>query len=318
MAPTILIIGSLNTDLVTRTPRMPQGGETLTASSFTTGHGGKGANQAIACARLSRTSSTITSPTVEVRMAGAVGDDVYGPSMITALQDSGIETKDVKMVKGQPTGTAVILVEETSGQNRILLNPGANHTLRPEDFTEKLCEDGTVPEMVILQLEIPLDTTVQILKTAKRLGVKVLWNPAPAIVLPEEVYPDIDTLVVNETEAAILSGKKDESELDLSESGLRGLAADFLKRGVSTVLITLGGKGVFYASATASGLVQAKKVSVVDTTAAGDTFVGAFAVAVLKGLEIGDAVSRANSAAAISVGREGAQTSIPWMDEVEA
>lgn len=320
MAPSILVIGSLNTDLVTRTPRVPSAGETLTAQSFSTGHGGKGANQAVACARLSRTASTLDSPTVRVRMAGAVGADDFGTSMIAALAASGIETDQVRAVEGEVTGTAVILVETDSGENRILLSPGANHSLRPELFARGL--PAPKPDLVILQLEIPLDTTVAVLRAAKEEGVPVLWNPAPAVPLEGELLGLVGHLIVNETEAAILS-RKEEKDLDLeSEGGLAKVADHFLQLGVKTVLITLGAKGVFYAtnaasSSKTSGLVPARKVKVVDTTAAGDTFVGAYAVALLSGATVSDAVERANRAAAVSVGRVGAQASIPWMDEVD-
>lgn len=320
--PTILVIGSLNIDLVTRTSRIPAAGETLSASSFSTGYGGKGANQAVACARLSRTKATIDDPTVRVRMAGAVGNDVYGPGMVAALKDVGIETDDILTVddKDTPTGTAVIIVETATGENRILLNAGANFTLRPEAFKNSLSlssSESPKPDLVILQLEIPLDTTVAILHTAKEQGVPVLWNPAPAIKLPLELYKLIDTLVVNETEAAILLG--DEVKLDLeSEDGLKAAADHYLSLGVRVVLITLGGNGVYHASKTSFGLVKGLKVKVVDTTAAGDTFIGAYAVATLKGQSNESAVKSANRAAAITVGRLGAQDSIPFLDEVPA
>ena len=173
---TITIIGSLNTDLVTVTPRVPSGGETLTATSFSTGPGGKGANQAVACCRLSRPSPgrPFPFPDVFVRMVGAVGADEFGPRLISGMKADGIDVSGIREVEGETTGVAVIIVEEASGENRILLNPGANHTLHPSNFTSPSSLGISLPHLIILQLEIPLETVLQILKTAKEARVPVL------------------------------------------------------------------------------------------------------------------------------------------------
>lgn len=319
--PIITTIGSLNVDVVVYTPRVPLGGETLTASSFHTGLGGKGANQAVACAKLSRSRDALFDGTAEIRMVGAVGSDAYGSTMLTGLQSVGIDTSGITVRENATTGVATIIVEETTGQNRILLAPEANHTVLAEQFADSLPQP--TPDLVIMQLEIPLPTVLQVLDTARRQGVPVLLNPAPAVALPVEYYPAVTHLVVNETEAALLSGCA-ESELD-SEEGLARVAGLFHGYGSKNVLITLGGRGVYYSSTGSgsevttpvAGLVEAQKVQVVDTTAAGDTFVGAYALAVVGGgFDIRKAVEVANSAAAITVQRKGAQDSIPWLDEL--
>ncbi|PMD37631.1 ribokinase-like protein [Hyaloscypha variabilis F] len=328
MAPkTITIIGSLNMDLVTVTPRIPSGGETLTASSFSTGPGGKGANQAVATARLSCPNPSSTrgpQPTIlDIKMIGAIGSDAFGPVLISSLQESFIDTTSISVIPSCSTGVAVILVEASLGENRILLSPGANGTLLPKDF-EKVKSLGTpLPELVILQLEIPLQTVLQIIETAKKAGVPVLLNPAPAVPLPEEVFQGLDHLVLNESEAAILSGRAVE-EVEAEGFEWDGVAAEFLRKGVKNLIITLGSKGAFYSSAFEgeggkSGYVKAEKIKVVDTTAAGDTFVGAYAVQVVSGngRAMGEIVKLACRAAGKTCEKAGAQAAIPWGDEVE-
>jgi ribokinase len=326
----ISIIGSLNTDLVTTTPRVPSGGETLTASSFSTGPGGKGANQAVACARLTRHKPSITvsglpsaSPSeVKVQMIGAVGSDEFGPRLISRLEKDGIETSRIHVIDGQTTGVAVILVEELNGENRILLSPGANYNLQPEDFNIVKSLGVDKPELVILQLEIPLETVFSIIRTAKKAGIAVLLNPAPAVELPTEVLEDIDHLIVNESEAAILSGQDSASfnELDMDW----GLVTDeFLRKGVKNVVVTLGSKGAYASKKIGGGvMVEATKVvKAVDTTAAGDTFVGAYAVEAVRGhvdeWDMEGAVKWACRAAGRTVEKKGAQSAIPWASEVE-
>ncbi|TVY19677.1 Ribokinase [Lachnellula arida] len=319
MSKTITVIGSLNTDLVTLTPRVPSGGETLTATSFSTGPGGKGANQAVACARLSRPNPTAPS-SITVRMLGSVGADEFGPSLTTSLQSSLIDTSSITVAEGQSTGVAVILVEETTGENRILLSPGANHSLLPSSFASVSSLGVPKPDLVILQLEIPLETVLQIIKTAKEAGVDVLLNPAPAVKLPEDVFKGLGHLIVNESEAAILTSR---SVADVEAEGFDWdvVTSEFLFKGVKNVIVTLGSKGAFFQS---SGMekgisVKAEKVKkVVDTTAAGDTFVGAYAVSVVrKGGVVGEEdVKGACRAAGRTVEKEGAQSAIPWADEV--
>ncbi|PQE17922.1 ribokinase protein [Rutstroemia sp. NJR-2017a WRK4] len=328
-AKTITVIGSLNTDLVTVTPRVPAGGETLTASSFSTGPGGKGANQAVACARLSRSNPATAKAAsgsdsdIQVKMIGAVGDDEFGPTLISSLQSSLIDTSSIKTIPHTSTGVAVILVESATGENRILFSPGANHTLQPSSFsTPSSLGTSPIPSLLVLQLEIPLPTVLEILRTAHTAAIPVLLNPAPAVPLPDDVYPCITHLILNESEAAILKGVPIESVL-ADDFDWRSVTAWFLEKGVRSVIVTLGAKGAIFAMRDVYEHVPAEKnVKVVDTTAAGDTFVGAYAVELVrneredeKGLLA--AVAKACKAAARTVEKEGAQSAIPWADEVE-
>lgn len=312
--PTITVIGSLNTDLTTLTTRLPSAGETLLSRSFSTNSGGKGANQAVACARLSR--PNITSPVdITVRMVGAVGDDTFGQDLLNDLRSNSIETTDVVVREGERSGVAVIIVEESTGENRILMSPNANFSLKPSGF-ERLSDP--VPDLLVLQLEIALDTTLQILRAVKEKGVEVLLNPAPAQKLPEEAWSAVTHLIVNESEAAIITGYPAEQSpwLQFGEHTKRILAL-----GVRHTVITLGAQGVIYLDPKLQVLLHysAKDVNVVDTTAAGDTFVGAYAVAVVRHKEkVPLAVNWANEAASKTVERRGAQMAIPWGEEVEA
>ncbi|KAI6248869.1 Ribokinase [Erysiphe necator] len=328
MKPKIItIIGSLNTDLVTITGRLPSGGETLTATSFFTGLGGKGANQAVACARLSQLSPSAATQSnvtkyINVKFIGAVGADEFGPRIISSLTTDGIDTSRIEVKEGKTTGVAVIIVEEFSGENRILLNPGANHSLVVDQF-EQISSLGTpLPNIIILQLEIPLSTVLQILRIAKKAEVEVILNPAPAVVLPAEAYHDLPHLILNESEACILSGRR---VSDISREGFdwKIVIKEFLDKGVRNVTVTLGANGALFASNlsdkfTVHHLPAFKVENVVDTTAAGDTFVGSYALGIAKGEKCMKEVIRyACLAAARTIQKRGAQVSIPWSDEVE-
>ena len=311
--PTITVIGSLNIDLVTYTPRLPGGGETLTASGFNVGLGGKGANQAVACAKVSRTKANVKNGSVNIRMVGAVGDDSYGPMMTAGLATVGVDVSGISTRPTTKTGVAVIIVEGSTGENRIMLSPEANSTVLPDQFSSL---SSPLPDLLILQLEIPVETVLQILIAAHNQGVGVLFNPAPAARIPDKYYAAVTHLIMNESEAAILSGCS-ESELESAE-GRDRIAQSFQEFGVKNVLITLGGQGVHYSSTDGKrGHVVAEKVTVVDTTAAGDTFVGVYALEAIKeDFDIERAVEIANRAASKTVGRKGAQESIPWQDEL--
>ncbi|KAF2279984.1 ribokinase-like protein [Westerdykella ornata] len=316
----ISVIGSLNVDLVTRTQRVPVGGETLTSESFSIGYGGKGANQAVACARLSRTQSQALNgeaSDIEVRMVGAVGDDEFSPGFLESLRKDGVRTEMVEVLKGKKTGVAVIIVETGTGENRILVSPGANGEVPVQDLV--VGDEG----LVLFQLELPLEVVLHNMRIAREKGVEVIINPAPAVPLPEEAYKGLGHLLVNETEAAILSGIDNPTNWD-------EVAAVFISRGVKNVVITLGGEGVYYqtekrhAQSKPGTLVPARKVKVVDTTAAGDTFTGAYSVAVARWksgpeateFDLDAAVAYANRASSMTVQKQGAQSSIPWIDEV--
>ncbi|POR37642.1 Putative ribokinase [Tolypocladium paradoxum] len=313
--PRITILGSLNIDLVSYVPHHPLPGETLTASHFTTSPGGKGANQAVACGKLSRTAA-LADPSADVAMLGAVGSDAYGDALRASLASYGVDVAGVQVRPGGRTGVAIIVVDEPSGQNRIILSPEANHSLLPAHFAAL---PGPPPDLLIMQLEIPFDTVMQALAAARAAAVPVLLNPAPAKPLPPHAYRGLAHLVVNETEAALLSGCA-ESDLD-HLPGLQRVGALFVERGVRNVIVTLGGRGVYYVTSDGkSALVPALKASVVDTTAAGDTFVGSYALAAVEAgagdFDIDTAVKAANRASAITVSRKGAQVSIPWKDEL--
>jgi ribokinase len=326
----ITVIGSLNTDLVTVTERVPLGGETIESKSFSTGAGGKGANQAVAAARLSRPNPAITSQSAEsnsdvlVKMVGAVGADEFGPKLVAGMRADGIDVSGVKVLEGQNTGVAVILVEEATGENRILFNPGANHSLKPEDFASIENLGESKPDLVVLQLEIPLVTALAVIDSCKRESIKVLFNPAPAVPLPLSVFEGLEHLIVNETEAAILSGRQ-LAEVNRDDMDWGVVTDEFIQKGVKNVVVTLGSKGSYYSGHLGGGkMVQPNQgIHVVDTTCAGDTFVGCYAVEIVKALE-GDikwdlqgAVRRASQAAERTVQKRGAQVAIPWADEID-
>jgi ribokinase len=253
-------------------------------------------------------------------MVGAVGKDEFGPRLLSGMKADGIDIGGIREVEEETTGVAVIIVEESSGENRILLSPGANHSLLPSDFTAPSSLGSPLPDLLILQLEIPLKTVLQILKTAKAAGVHVLLNPAPAVALPDEALNSLEHLIVNESEAAILIGRTVE-EVEVENFPWETITTEFLSKGIRNIVITLGAKGAFYASVEGkgeSGSVPAEKLEkVVDTTAAGDTFVGAYAVNVVRGgMEMDEVVRRACRAAGKTVERRGAQSAIPWANEV--
>lgn len=327
----ILVIGSLNVDIIMRTSRLPRPGETITATSSDMGFGGKGANQAIACARALRpcSASLHTKPlTIDVGMIGAVGSDANSLEYLQAVAANGVNVDGIKVHQGRVSGTAVVIVSEATGENHIIVTPGANELVKPETFTSL---PPPVPDLVILQLEIPLETVLQVISTARKLGIDVLLNPAPAPARLLQGHGDVlkglAHLVMNETEASILSGEGGGSEGPLEEESLKRIFKKFKALGVRNTIVTLGARGVCYSTGGGNlAWMRAVKVKeVVDTTAAGDTFVGYYAVEVVKGkrdnvaedLVIRTAVLRANRAASRTVQKAGASSSIPWMDEVD-
>ncbi|KIW92672.1 ribokinase [Cladophialophora bantiana CBS 173.52] len=338
--PVIRVIGSLNIDFVTRTPRVPGPGETLSATSMTVHPGGKGSNQAVACGKAAFTSPS--SQDVVVEMIGAVGanDPYYASLLKPTLEKSGVSTTGVEEMEGVQTGTATIVVDEGShGENRILVVPGAN--ARVNDLAkvmETVTKDG-IPDVVVMQGEIPRSTVLGLLRAFNSPEYKtcVIFNPAPMFPegIPIDALKGLAVLVVNETECRQLFACVDElktvptSGLDepMTELELNRLTTYLHnKAGILIVVVTLGSHGVYYSFETSDfldrSLIPAVKVErVVDTTGAGDTFVGYFATAVarhlaqVKGLEnlsVREAVVRANEAAAKCVQRNGAMESIPF------
>ncbi|UGQ46719.1 ribokinase [Massilia endophytica] len=300
MTPRITIVGSINIDLVFRTPRMPMLGETISGEGFRQVAGGKGANQAVAAARQG----------AEVHFVGAVGDDAFGRSALDGLRGDGIGTGGIAVVPGVATGVAGIFVDD-SGANSIVIAPGANDTLDVAQV-EACATTITGSSYLVCQLETPLATVTRAIEIARAAGVKVVLNAAPAADLPGSLLAMCDYLVVNETEASQLSGV-DVRGSDDAVAAARALC----RRGAGAVLLTMGESGVVVSDCGTQHLVPAAKVQPVDTTAAGDTFVGALTVALARGLTLEAATREAQYAAALAVTRIGAQTSIPTREELQ-
>jgi ribokinase len=302
MQAKVVIVGSLNMDLVTRAPRLPRAGETLAGQSFVTVPGGKGANQAVAAARLG----------ASVAMIGCVGDDAYGEQLRAALLAEGVDCQAVTPVTGESTGVALIVVDDSS-QNAIVIVAGGNGhvTASVVDSFDALLSQA---EVIICQLEVPLETVGHVLKRGHELGKTVILNPAPASgPLPPQWFAWIDYLIPNESEATALTGLPVDSTASADAAASALLAA-----GVSKVIVTLGEQGALFASKSRSEHFPAPKVQPIDTTAAGDTFVGGFAAALADGKSESDAIRFGQVAAALSVTRSGAQPSIPTFAEVQA
>jgi len=293
----IVVVGSINMDLVARTPRIPLAGQTLIGSGFTTTPGGKGANQAVAIARLG----------YPVHMIGAVGKDVFGHSLLDNLAAAGVDTHAVSTVVG-PSGVAPILVAD-NGENSIVVVQGANGKVDP-DFIDRHAALIRSAGMVLCQLELPMGTISRTLAVGSDAGVPVMLDPAPAAELPENVWSKIAWFTPNETEAAFYLGKECKPEESAKELLARGLHGVVLKRGSDGAMVAFSnGK---------RDSVHPFRVNAIDTVGAGDCFNGAFAVALLEGNEPLAAARFASAAAAISVTRRGAQESMPSRAEVDA
>jgi len=301
----IVVIGSINMDLVLRVPRMPLPGETLTGGAFRTIPGGKGANQAVACARLS---GKVAAGGQQVAMIGCVGDDAFGATLRAALVGDGIIDSHITTLPGVASGIASILVDD-NGQNSIVIAGGANDLLSPAhiDAAKELIEQA---DIVVLQLETPMATVVHAIKLARSLGKTVVLNPAPAASLPEGVLELVDYLIPNEIEAAMLAGVSPQG------ADVQALAAALQKLGSDNVIITLGSKGVHAALYGGDFTFPAEVVQAVDTTAAGDTFIGGFVAGLASGMDEAEAIQQGQRAAAWSVTKPGAQTSIPHLHEL--
>ena len=295
----IVVLGSTNTDMVISGNRIPVPGETVSGGRFLMNPGGKGANQAVAVARLSARRGACV-------FIGKVGNDLFGRETAVRMRKDGIDAKLI-VDRREPSGTALILVAP-NGQNVISVALGANGTLSPKDIAPYR-RDIEGAAAVLLQLETPMRTVVAAAKWAKAKGVPVILNPAPAAKLPRELYRSLDWITPNETEAELLTGVK------VTDAKSATKAADvLLGRGVKHVAITMGAKGVYCGDC--RRICPAKKVKAVDCVAAGDTFNGAFAVALAEGRATAEAIAFAQKAAAVSVTRPGAQSSIPSRKEI--
>lgn len=301
MPANVVVIGSLNMDLVTRAPRLPKGGETLIGHSFTTVSGGKGANQAVAAARLG----------AQVAMIGCVGNDDYGVQLRDALLAEQIDCQAVSTVEDS-SGVALIVVDDNS-QNAIVIVAGANGALT-EAVVDRFDAVLQAADVIICQLEIPDASVGHALKRGRELGKTVILNPAPASrPLPADWYAAIDYLIPNESEASALSGLPVDS---LASAEIA--ASQLIAMGAGKVIITLGAQGSLFADGQRFEHFPAPKVNAVDTTAAGDTFVGGFASALAGGQTEAEAIRYGQIAAALSVTRAGAQPSIPTQSDVQA
>lgn len=282
----IYTVGSINTDLVITTPYMPKAGETLTGSGFFVARGGKGANQAVAAARLGG----------KVVMCGCVGDDDFGKSAVGAFKEVGIDVSHIRAVSGVPSGTAVIIIE--NGDNRIILDKGANAELSEKDIDEAL-KNAKAGDIYLTQLENPIEIIGYGLKKAREKGMYVILNPAPANkgIVPYLKYCDLIT--PNETETEIMGGK------------------EFLLSQVPTLLVTLGGNGFEITDKNGSKHYDCIKIKPVDTTAAGDTLCGGLAAMLAKGKTLEESSIFGSKAASIACTRKGARPSIPTLTEVE-
>lgn len=308
--PDILVIGSLNADLVVKSPRFPEPGETISGEDLQIIPGGKGANQAVAAARQG----------VSVAMIGRVGNDSFGPFLIDSLKADQVDTTHVSK-DDSATGTAIIVVD-SNGQNSIVLSAGANGKVSSKDVDAFQAD----AKILLLQLEIPLDTVLYAAKWGKGKGMTIILNPAPARELPDELIKNIDYITPNETELSLLTGLEVKDSASAQEA-----ARALMKRGAKHVIVTLGSKGALVVSGKEVIHVDSYKVEVIDTTAAGDSFIGGFASQLLglalesdsslsvqeRALALQKAVKYANACGALAVTKFGAQPSLPTKQEVE-
>jgi len=299
MSKKIVVIGSTNTDMVVRTRKLPAPGETILGGEFFTNAGGKGANQAVAAARLGG----------DVVFIAKTGNDVFGAQSRALFAKENIDCQYVFVDTNTPSGVALITIDER-GENCIVVASGANNLLTTEDvmLAKQQLEQA---EIVLMQLETPLDTVTQVAQAVNALNKKIILNPAPACPLPEDLLRCLYLITPNETEAELLTGIK-----VVDEASAHQAAQALHRQGVQNVIVTMGSQGAYLYSEGQGELIATVKVQAVDTTAAGDTFNGAIAAALADGKSLRQAVAFGNKAAAISVTRPGAQSSVPYLHEL--
>jgi ribokinase len=306
LKPVIVVVGSLNMDLVVRTARLPVSGETVLGHGFEMVPGGKGANQAVAAARLGAGS-------VAVRMIGRVGVDSFGDRLKAGLASAGVDVSAVHGSRSQPTGVALITVD-SAGANQIIVSPGANGQLA-ESEVERMRAAFQGASLALFQLETPLATVAAALRVARQEGARTILDPAPAQMLEREILGEVDILTPNESEACCLLGVG-QGRIGIAEAS--DVAERLAGSGPKSVVLKMGDRGCFFRGAGESYHVPGFAVIAVDSTAAGDTFNGALAVALAEGSSIPHALRFANAAGALSVTKRGAQTSIPSRADVDA
>lgn len=297
----VFVMGSINQDFVLKVERRPKPGETVTDAVLSTHNGGKGANQAAAAALLG----------ASVVLLGRVGDDGFGGTLVRALEEKGVETALIEESPGSSTGTAFITVTD-DGENAITVAPGANRRLTPEDVD---AARGAIGEAAVLvaQMEVPRETVARAVEVAGEVGTRVVLNLAPPFEIPRTVLEGLDVLVVNEHEAAFLLGEGVEGV-----EGALAAAQRLVLLGPASAVVTVGADGAVFAGGEEAGHVPAPGVEVVDTTGAGDAFVGALAVRISRGDTLEEAAAYAARAGAAAVTREGAQGALPTPDVLEA
>lgn len=295
----IVVVGSSNTDMVVKSSKIPIPGETVLGGDFIMNPGGKGANQAVAAAKLGG----------DVSFVAQVGNDIFGENAIKGFDQNGINTSLVRVDKESPSGVALIMVDN-AGENCISVALGANATMDNSiiDAAKSAIKEASY---VLVQLEIPIDVVRYLVKTARELETKIVLNPAPAQELSDELVSNLHIITPNETEAEILTGIKVE-DIDSAKEAAKVLR----KKGVDTVIITLGSKGAYVLSKNLDELIPSIEVKAVDTTAAGDTFNGALVVGLAEKMTLKEAILFANKAAALSVTKMGAQASVPFRKDI--
>lgn len=298
--PRVVVLGGVNMDLVTLTPRFPAAGETVVGRRFLTYGGGKGANQAVAAGRMG----------ARVSMVGRVGDDVFAPQALRALVEAGVDVSTVGVTADTSTGLAIISIDDTA-QNQIIQVLGANDTCGSEEEARVLgLLEGA--DALLLQLEASVELSLRCAQAAKEQGVRVILDPSPVRPLPAEFYDCCDIITPNETDAEALVGEP------VRDREAAARAAEVLvSRGVGAAIVTLGPQGTVFATAEGSGYVPAFEVDAVDSVGAGDAFNGALAVALAEGMDLERAVRVGSAAGALAVTKRGAQDSMPTREEVE-
>jgi ribokinase len=302
-SPHVCVVGSTNIDLTFRTARLPKPGETLAGHGFQLGYGGKGANQAVMAARLG----------ARVTMVGKVGRDVFGEGALRNYREQGVDTTHVLTDAERPTGVASIIVDDAA-RNCIIVVPGANLGLTPQDVRAAAAGAIERARVLLCQLEVPIETVAEALRIAKAANVTTILNPAPAVALPDELLRLADLCVPNESEIELLTGGHTAATVQEAAAA----AWELLKRGPRTVIVTLGERGALIADAASAEHLAAPRVEAVDSSGAGDAFIGALGVFLAEGAPLREAVRRANAVAARSVTRLGTQASFPTRAEIDA